>query len=235
MNSNKKAETSQNYTTTGGGAYVEGDANIGNDLVGRDSITLNIFSDNPKELIQTVLSPSLLNRGEQWTEDIGNDIAELLNRTDLTLEQLQTNDPFISALLNASQLALKTGQIEKRESLRNAVINSTFEDAPDESLQQVFLHLIDQLTVWHLRILKLFSNPEKVANQCEKLLPQQRLVSSPSDVFTAIYPEIEKQGSIFWNDLFYRQLVDWSGQCSPKERKTTELGEQFLNFITKRL
>lgn len=59
----------------------------------------------------------------------------------------------VSIVLQATQIALRTHQTEKRMALRNAVMNAALPQAPEEGLQQMFLHFIDTFTEWHLRLL----------------------------------------------------------------------------------
>lgn len=148
---------------TSGGAYIGGNADVGRQFVGRDNITLNIIATDPKELVQSLLAGPLKNRSDQWMDELGQTISSIHQHIGGSLEDLQSNDLFMDTVLRASQLALKTSQKEKREALRNAITNSILPDAPDEILQQMFLNLIDECSVWHIRVLKLLSGSVEVA------------------------------------------------------------------------
>lgn len=51
-------------------------------------------------------------------------IEKRLSKVDATLEDIGKNDNFVSAMLQATELALKTAENAKREYLANAVLNS---------------------------------------------------------------------------------------------------------------
>ena len=61
--------------------------------------------------------------------------------------------------MQASQAAIRNHQSEKREALRNAVLNAALPNAPEESIQQLFINQVDTFTVWHIRLLDLFKEP----------------------------------------------------------------------------
>ncbi len=79
----------------------------------------------------------------------------------LTPERLVENDAFISAFAHATQAVLKTHQAEKREALRNAVLNVAAGTAPSDDLQLIFLNLVDSFTPNHLRVLALLSSKDR--------------------------------------------------------------------------
>ncbi len=66
-------------------------------------------------------------------------LRELEENPDIRLEDLQSNEQFISTVMQVSQIVLRTHQAEKRTALRNAVLNAALPQAPEDALQQVFL------------------------------------------------------------------------------------------------
>ena len=93
--------------------------------------------------------------------DVAGRLEQLEEDRTLDLNQLQDDDAFITIVMWASQAAIKTHEAEKREALRNAVLDATRPHAPDASLQHHFVTLLDTLTVWHLRVLNLLGNNEE--------------------------------------------------------------------------
>ncbi|HET7057475.1 MAG TPA: hypothetical protein VFI05_02010, partial [Nitrospiraceae bacterium] len=77
----------------------------------------------------------------------------------LTTEKLAANETFVTVAMQASQMAIRNHQKEKLRALRNAVLNSALPNPPQEDEQMIFLRLVDQLTPWHLRVLRLFNDP----------------------------------------------------------------------------
>jgi hypothetical protein len=75
------------------------------------------------------------------------------------LEALQSDERFVTAVLNATAIALRTHRQEKLRALRHAVTSSVLQPEIDDDLQAMFLNYLDVLTPWHLRILASFDDP----------------------------------------------------------------------------
>jgi hypothetical protein len=118
---------------------------------------------------------------------------------------------------------------EKLEALRNAVLNP------------VFLNFVDELTPWHLRVLKFLDNPEEWLKLSAIPVPQKALGTALSVLFAA-FPELEKRKAFarqLSRDLSGRGLAsDWesmnivTGRSGMFASQTTSLGKQFLEFVT---
>lgn len=161
---------------------------------------------------------------------VGEKLQEL-EKNGLKIEELQENEEFISAVMHASQIALRTHQNEKLEALRNAILNVAKGQAPEEALQNVFLNLIDSFTELHLRILKVFQNPEP---------PQNMSMGGLSNVLEHNIPELRGRRELYdqlWKDLYSRGLVNTDGLHVTMtghglgEKRTTGIGDAFLKFI----
>lgn len=162
--------------------------------------------------------------------DVGVRLSEL-EVQGLRLEELQVNEQFVSAVMYASQIALRTHKEEKLEALRNAVIHVATGQAPDEAVQHLFLGFVDSLTELHLRILKIFQAPAT---------PENISVGGLSHVLEFNVPELRGRRDIydqFWRDLYSRGLVNTDGLHTTMtgsglaSKRTTGLGDAFLEFI----
>ena len=71
------------------------------------------------ELFQYVVQPPLEKRRFEWMTSIGEKLNEL-EENKFDLEKLKNDENFISVMMNASQMALRTHQEEKLDALRNA-------------------------------------------------------------------------------------------------------------------
>ena len=107
------------------------------------------------------ITPPLAKRRADWMNDIACRLKQLEENSVLDFAQLQRDDAFITTVMYASQAAIRTHESEKHEALRNAVLNAALPHAPEESLQQHFIRLLDALTVWHLRVLNLLGSSEE--------------------------------------------------------------------------
>ncbi len=110
------------------------------------------------ELFQHIVQPPLDRRRQEWMTQVGAKLKELEDRG-IDIEQLSKNEEFISAVLQASQIAVRTHRQEKREALRNAIFNIASGQAPEESLQHMFFEAIDSFSTLHVHLLMLFQDP----------------------------------------------------------------------------
>lgn len=194
------------------------------------------------ELFQMVITPSLEKRRVEWMNWVAESLKKLEEKGQLRIENLASNEAFVDTMLHASQAALRNSQQEKREALRNAVLNSALPAPPDESRQQMFVEWIDSLTVWHLRIFLLLANPQQWFKDNKRQPPEYFMTSSLSGLLTNAYPELGNQRPLYdqiGKDLFNRGLIgigEFHTTMSASGafgNRATELGKQFLAFITK--
>jgi len=191
------------------------------------------------ELLQFVLQPSLEKRRMEWMRMVGEAIVELQKNQGVRLDDLRTNEIFIDTMIRATHIVYRTSQDEKRRALKNMIINSALPSAPDQSLQQIYLNWVDTFTVWHLRLLKLFDNPPKWAEENNHRFPQIQS-GGLSHIIESAYSELVNQRAFYdviWRDLYQQGAI---GPESPHgmmtarglmEKRTTDLGTRFLHFI----
>jgi len=197
------------------------------------------------EGLDLVVRPPLGKRLDKWCKSVYEKLKELEESCNsFSMGSLQENEEFITVVLNATQIAVRTHREEKLEALRNAVLNVAMRNAPEEDLQDIFLNLIDRFTPWHLRVLKLFHQP-----------PGSLLAVKASflGILTNAFPQLKGR-----RDFCYVLMMDLENNSlvvgtqgggvdlaltshldlpmepeSLRERiKTTEQGEKFLGFIT---
>lgn len=192
------------------------------------------------EAFNSIIEPPMVKRKTEWMKQVTGAINELYEKGIVTEEELMENEKFFTTLVNASTVALKNHQQEKIEALRNATINSALPGSPDDSTQQMFLNLIDTCTEWHIRILKLFQDPQKFIEESDRTPPGWSM-GGLSSVLVFAYPELHGKRPFFdliWKDLFTAGLlstdslhVTMSGSGMVAKR-TTDFGDQFIRFIS---
>jgi hypothetical protein len=99
---------------------------------------------------------------------------------------------------------LRTANHSKRAALKNAVLNAAVGRSPEESVAQVFVSLVDQFTDWHLKILKLFRNPEAHVHT------YNLTSNSLAGLIESVYPQLRGQKQFYqqvWRDLYQKGLV----------------------------
>lgn len=140
-----------------------------------------------------MITPPLEKRRNLWFKQVEKRLSVLEGTKDtIDLEDLSNNEQFITALLSASQAAMRTHEEEKLEALCNAVLNTVTPNDISEDLQLVFLSLIDNLTGWHLRILKFFDNPGVWFKNNDIKLPSVH-TGSPSAMLETAYSELKNR------------------------------------------
>lgn len=182
------------------------------------------------ELFSAVIQPPLEKRQVAWMNSVGEKLKEL-EESGLNLEELQNNEAFISTVMHASQLALKTHREEKLAMLRNVVANAALGQSPEDAIEHMFLGLIDSLSDLQIQILSVFQEPKA---------PPNMSTGGLSDVLEFNLPELKNRREFYdqiWKDLFSRGLVNTDGLHATmsgsglSQKRTTGLGDAFLQFI----
>jgi hypothetical protein len=127
-------------------------------------------------------------------------------------------------------------QNEKREMLRNAVLNSAL-GSVDENVRQIFMQYIERLTPMHMALLKLYNNPLAVPAAKKRL--EQLAAGGMIELVRAAIPNLpEALAGVFASDLENLKLVNGGAlnvtmtAQGMGARRTTDLGEAFLKFLS---
>lgn len=191
------------------------------------------------ELLNAIVASPLERRRTKWMEDVGSALKELEDKMGIVLESLQENEEFIDIAIEATQLAIKTSNHEKREALKSAILNSALPNPPEESLQKIFLSFVDTFTVWHLKILDLFNDPQGYLEK-HRIKFSDYSMGAMSHLVENTFPELKGRRDLYdliWKDLYSRALVNTehlhvmmtgSGIVA---KRTTEIARLFLNYI----
>jgi len=201
-----------------------------------------VVGGSAKEIFNVIIAPPLAKRQAEWMEKVVEKLKELEKTVeDFKIENLSENENFITIVTHATLIAIRNHQKEKLEALRNATLNSALSPMVEEDLQLLFLNCIDELTPWHMRVLKFLDNPGEWIKQNKIPIPDY-YVGGASTVLYAAFPELEK------NKDFAKQLIrdlsvrgfasDWDSMNVTTTKggmfanRTTSIGKQFLKFIT---
>lgn len=202
--------------------------------------SIPIFGATASELFGLIVSPPLEKRRRAWMEEMSNMLKELQEKGKVDLSNLASNEQFIDVVLTSTSHAMKTSEQEKIKAFQNAISNVALGECPDKTRSQIFLHLLDTFTVWHIKILHFIDNPQKwfeVAGHT----PPTLLSGSLFSVLKTAFPELNGQDEL--TDLIWKDLHD-SGLHKSTDLKTmmnggglmgrrsSELGRQFLIFIS---
>ncbi len=214
---------------------------IAHSLVRAGIGSVPVIGNAAVELFQLLIAPPLEKRRQEWMEAVAGGLEKLEQQQKCVIDDLKSNDAFIDTVMQASQAALRNSQTEKREALRNAVLNSALPSAPDESRRQIFVNWVETLTVWHLKMLKLFADPPAWYHASKRPPPRFAISGSLSALLIDAYPELRDQRDLYdklAKDLHGEGLLNTSSLhtmmsgSGPLERRATELGRQFLAFVS---
>ncbi len=112
------------------------------------------------ELFAFIIAPPIEKRRDEWIQAIADGLYALQDKVNnFKLDDLAQNEAFVSTLLQASRSAIAHHQEEQRQALCNAVLNAALPEAPHDTRQKLFIGWLDELTVWHIKILTLFTEP----------------------------------------------------------------------------
>lgn len=192
------------------------------------------------ELFAAIVLPPLARRRDAWMEAVGKRLRRLEDRVDgLRLEDLADDESFVTTAVQATTVALRTHQEEKRDALRNAVVNAALTGAPDDDLRQVFLNAVDELTPVHLRLLAFLDDPAGFAQRRDVTYPSVSMGDLSTFIEVAM-PELQGRRDLYdlaGQDLHRRGLTNTGGlhatmtESGLYAQRTTALGRQFLAFI----
>jgi len=190
------------------------------------------------ELFSQVVAPALVRRRDQWFKELADALDELGSKVDgFNVNSLIDNDSFISATLQATLIAATTHRREKREMLRNALLNIAVERGPGEELQEVFLNAIESLSCSHVKVLKVIWNGTADLHRQGFWVPgAPSTVRDYGTAFEILVPELKGQVAFvqcILNDLRNRGFSNLSGPDAvfPQGSVITNLGIQFLHFV----
>lgn len=194
-------------------------------------------------LFETIFTAPLNKRRQAWLEELASVISDIQDKlSDITPEKLAANEMFITAALQASQIAIRNHKKEKIDALKNALFNSVQPKAPSEDIQLIFLKLIDDLTPWHLRLLSMLNDPAKwmvqnginnpgwgtggVSTVIEQCFPELR---GNRDFYDQLARDLQADGLLGQGNFLNLTM---SGG-SMLESRTSPIGKQFIEFISK--
>jgi hypothetical protein len=188
------------------------------------------------ELFSLVLAPPIERRRDGFMADLYRRLKQLEEKVaGFHLKDLQNNEAFVSAALQATRAAIGTNQQEKREYLQNALLNIAAGKSPDEIKQQMFLNAIEAFAPAHVRVLDLCwkgSGKRFDWDQFNVPLPLRTYAAA----MQIVAPELKGQPGLCETVLIDLRNRGFSklGTAEmpfPQSAQITNLGIEFLNFV----
>jgi len=198
-------------------------------------------------LFKLLVSEPLQKRRDEWFKELAFVLSELQERFDgFDPRQLANNESFVDVFYSTTQAAMKTHNQARRKALKNAVLNVAAGMTIDDVLHGRFMHLIEEFTGAHIRILTVLADPRNFDN-CLKRASRGLKADKPINVIRAEISQEEIPCPVFNivsdnladNGLIYNGGLNTSvddlsivGRDPLLVKRTTEIGDLFLKFIS---
>lgn len=190
------------------------------------------------EIIQQLLKKPMQKRTVDWMQEVTDAINQIASQQEnFTPSKLAENEDFVSILLRASDLAVKTHQSEKRTFFKNAIISSGMPKPPSLDKQMFFLRTIDELSLNQILVLSFYDDPRGWLTKRNINRPEYH--SAPrSAILVHAYPGLANDA--YLNELIFSELQrrNLLGDMTLGafydtiyDSVTTSLGKEFLLYI----
>ena len=165
------------------------------------------FGGTLAELYNVIFGSPITDRRDEFLYLVLHNIEDLRETVQgFNPYNLAENEAFKSTFLHAIEVAIRTHQEEKKEALKNAVLNSALPGSIDDNLQLMFLKLLDGFSPWHLKILGFIKNPEEwVKNNNPTTNFQEDWKTSrdkyPGYYIVRLFPDLKDEDIEFCNQV----------------------------------
>lgn len=188
------------------------------------------------QVLSLVLAPAVGRRRDEWLKELADALDQMEKHVaGFRVEKLADNEAFVSATIQATLIAIGTHQREKREYLRNGLLNIAKGITSDEIKQQVFLNAIEEFTPAHIKALNVIwrGGGLNIGWDKNSIPMMQRTYSSAIEI---LVPEVKGQTSLIGAvvaDLRNRGFSNLGAPdlAFPQGGIITNLGIEFLKFV----
>jgi hypothetical protein len=165
----------------------------------------------PFGILSALMKSPVEKRRDEWMRAVGEALLQLQGRVEgFSIEALAEDELFVSTVMQATLAAQRTHLADKKTALRNAVLNVALKHSPDEVKTEILLNLIDSISVWHIKIVDLFSNPQGWAQRNSKEFPSVWYMGGRGDVLEFAFPELVGKRTFYdpiVKDLYAKGLL----------------------------
>jgi hypothetical protein len=184
-------------------------------------------------------------RLQHWIETVSDQLRALAERQQLDLALLSSNDVFVSTLLQATQVAVRTHREEKLLLLRRAVLSAADDSPISADNQSTFVRYVDELTPAHFALLGLLLRSEDELRDCNSY--QSLLMAFIEGSKINLSPD---EFRLLCNDLSVRHLARFSSsmedstdayrpssivmrgrQADEPMLRVTDIGRELIRFV----
>jgi hypothetical protein len=202
------------------------------------------------ELFKFIVTPSIEKRRERWMQTVAESIKELQQQSALNIQQLSSNEEFVTLLLQATQSAFKTHLESKHQLLKVVLIQTVLQDVSFD-VKQLYMSMIDRFSPTHIHLLKFVEQNTSVTVGIESIQKFHELMLQSQeenalvlhfDNFLAFLVELERDGLLIattgflTTDRIYNppirglHLSNFEGDKLPR-LNITQLARDFIAFL----
>lgn len=192
------------------------------------------------ELAAHLFGTPIERRRDEFLDDFAWVVRETAAKVDdLQPENLSENEAFVSAAQQAARIAMSTHQREKREYLRNALLNIAIRREPSEEFQQIFLKAIEAFSVSHVKVLNvLWTGVTNLQAMGLWKASTPVGITDYAHAIGALHPELKSQDDLL--RYIITDLRNWgmTNMGGPTDRfpaggsqAITNMGVRFLRFV----
>jgi hypothetical protein len=153
------------------------------------------------EFFAAIFRAPVQKRLEQWREDVAAAIRKL-QESSVEIGALLQDEGFATMIIQATVVVLRNHHQEKREALRNAIVNAALSTQGATDIHLAFVRFVDELSPAHVRLLRAIKYregeiaPLKSYPEIYHLISKDALGQPTTDLFKMYCLELESRGLI---------------------------------------
>lgn len=199
------------------------------------------------QLFQEILRSPYQRRVEEWQIKITDTVNAIQQEFGLSVKELSEKPAFVTILISATQVALRTHHERKLETLQKIVAKAAdlTKEEIDKSLLEVFVRYVDELTPLHMLILgrmkiegarlRFYKSYPQLLHLLNKQLPnlsKYEFILVLQDLSARGLIRISKDVDDF-GDLFFEQPLSQESMDDSLPRfEVTSIGLDFIEMLT---
>lgn len=196
-----------------------------------------VGSGTALEVLNLFIQEPLQKRRTQWLHDLSMAVNSMGGRLDEVESHIRRHSAVLSAILQSTDIALRTGDAAIHQRLITMVLNTIKEQAPNEELLSLYLTTISRLTSSHLELLNFISSRQRYEDGNELGAHEQKFLRE-IEARAGISPAIPKTRLL--NDLESLTLIyspagspeSISGSTNYCTKAVTSFGLAFMDHIS---
>jgi hypothetical protein len=220
------------YPETGFRDYARAGADAG-------IAAIPVIGGSLQVLAESVIAPSLTKRRDTWFRKLHELMSELHAKVDgFDPESLAGDEVFVTAVSDASRIAMGTHLEEKLDLLKNCLAHMAVDEGRDDFLDLQLFRFVDELTPEHVVVLQYLNNPGAWFD-AKRIERPSLAMGSPSHLMNAagmpvtgvaleiVLRNLNDRGLANTQSLKTTMTADGAWQSL-----TTELGRDLLEFVS---